>query len=148
MIGGSLNKEQRHVIYHFTCCPTSGHRHSKMSWVAAKCWYKQWIWMWTIMWWHELHVMSTILPSGAERTTYCLKSTKPEATPTWVAENIKKKHPRHPGPPHMFPEPTGPQRMSYLIPFTQSSHTRENQYSYIRMLLVDFTSAFNTTSHM
>lgn len=96
----------------------------------------------------DIHQMSTISPSGAERTTYCLKSTKPEATPTWVAENIKKKHPRHPGPPHMFPEPTGPQRMSYLIPFTQSSHTRENQYSYIRMLLVDFTSAFNTTSHM
>lgn len=92
MIGGSLSKEQRHVIYHFTCCPTSGHLHSKMSWVAAKCRNTQWTWMWTIMWWHELHVMSTILPSGAERTTYCLKSTKPEATPTWVAENIKKKN--------------------------------------------------------
>lgn len=46
----------------------------------------------------DIHQMSTILPSGAERTTYWLKSTKPEATSTWVAENIKKKHPRHPGP--------------------------------------------------
>lgn len=97
----------------------------------------------------DIHQMSTILPSGAERTTYCLKSTKPEATSTWIAENIKKKT----SPPpwthtSMFPEPTGPQRMSYLLPFTQSSHTLENQYSYIRMLLVDFTSAFNTTSHM
>ena len=48
----------------------------------------------------------------------------------------------------MLSEPTDPQKMPYLLPSTQSSHTWKKQNSYIRMLPVDFSSAFNPTSPM